>query len=59
MTITFFILALLMGLMCLSMKVTVKNRPVTEFLGSLIMKLSGLYVIFYSGVYLSKQFGWL
>lgn len=55
----FYILTILMGLMCLVMKVTVPKMPLTQFLGTVLFKLGGLYVIFYSGIQLSKQMGWL
>lgn len=41
------------------MKVTVPKMPLIQFLGSVLFKLGGLYVIFYSGIQLSKQMGWL
>ena len=58
-TITFFVLTLLMGLLCTVMKVNVPDQPVTKFIGNLLFKLGGLFVIFYSGVTLCKYIGLL
>ena len=59
MIITFYILVILMGLMCIFMRITVDKSPIAQLLGNILFKLSGLYVIFYSGIQLSKQLGWL
>ena len=58
MIVIFYILTILMGFMCLIAKVTI-NIPILQFIGKVLFKLGGLYVMFYSTIQLSKQLGWL
>lgn len=54
-TAVFYVCTLLLGIMAFFMKVTSPNAFVT-FLGHVMFKVGGLFVIFYSGIQLYIYF---